>query len=86
MNENLDSNIETFVIAWTSRTQNAVLQKYGQMLSLDSTHKTCISPESKQCYLYTIVVKCGDTGKGFPVGYMITNANDRYVKIIKIGV
>ena len=48
------------------------------MISLDSTHKTCIDASNKDCYLYTIVARCRTTGKGKPLAWMITNSQAQY--------
>ncbi|KAI7848820.1 hypothetical protein BDC45DRAFT_522384 [Circinella umbellata] len=45
----------------------------GDLVCLDSTHKTCVDGTNHDCYLYTPVARCSITGKGKPLTWMITN-------------
>lgn len=54
------------------------MKRDGDMISLDSTHKTCTYQPNKFCYLYTIVARCNDTGKGKPLVWMFTNSESQY--------
>ncbi|KAI8136614.1 hypothetical protein BJV82DRAFT_639074, partial [Fennellomyces sp. T-0311] len=76
-------NLETheqgmFFVAFMSDWQLEVLKNNGHVISLDSTHKTCVDARSKDCYLYTIVSRCSTTGKGKPLAWMITNSQAQY--------
>lgn len=54
------------------------MRKDGNLISLDSTHKTCVYSHKKFCYLYTIVARCEVTGKGKPLAWMFTNSDSQY--------
>ncbi|KAI7851458.1 hypothetical protein BDC45DRAFT_467240, partial [Circinella umbellata] len=55
-----------------------LLKENGDLVCLDSTHKTCVDGAKHDCYLYTLVARCTTTGKGKPLGWMITNSQAQY--------
>ncbi|KAI7858893.1 hypothetical protein BDC45DRAFT_286145 [Circinella umbellata] len=55
-----------------------LLKENGDLVCLDSTHKTCVDGAKHDCYSYTLVARCTTTGKGKPLGWMITNSQAQY--------
>ena len=55
-----------------------LLKENRDLVCLDSTHKTCVDGAKHDCYLYTLVARCTTTGKGKPLGWMITNSQAQY--------
>ena len=45
---------------------------------MDSTHGTCVDDNGSRCFLYTLVIRSNVTGKGCPVGWMLTNSETHY--------
>lgn len=65
---NLDEYINSaFFVSFLSDWQLSLLMKDSDMVCLDSTHKTCIDGNGKDCYLYTLVARYQVTGKGEPL-------------------
>ncbi|EJD44975.1 hypothetical protein AURDEDRAFT_47582, partial [Auricularia subglabra TFB-10046 SS5] len=59
-------------IGLVSPWQRAMIDKYGDTICLDSTHNTCVAEDGGKVYLYTIVARDRTTGKGTPLGFMLT--------------
>ncbi|KAG2216418.1 hypothetical protein INT45_001375 [Circinella minor] len=77
--KNLDRYEEgMFFFAFMSQWQLKLLKENGDLVSLDSTHKTCVDGTNHDCYLYTLVARCRITGKGKPLTWMITNSQAQY--------
>lgn len=57
-----------------------LLEKYGRIACLDSTHNTCFSAAGREekAFLYTIVLKNLATGKGCPASFMLTPVETQY--------
>ncbi|KAI7888446.1 uncharacterized protein EV154DRAFT_484047 [Mucor mucedo] len=51
-----------------------LLERDGDMLSLDSTHNTCTCQDNKYSSLCIIVARCIDTGKGKPLVWIFTRS------------
>ncbi|KAI8143857.1 hypothetical protein BJV82DRAFT_609663 [Fennellomyces sp. T-0311] len=67
-----------FFVAFMSDWQLEVSKNNGHVSSLESTHKTCVDANSKNCYFYTIVSRWSTTRKGKPLAWMITTSQDQY--------
>ncbi|KAG2220710.1 hypothetical protein INT45_012574 [Circinella minor] len=77
--KNLDRYEEgMFFSAFMSQWQLKLLKENGDLVCLDSTHKTCVDGTNHDCYLYTLVARCRITGKGKPLTWMITNSQAQY--------
>ncbi|KAI7850139.1 hypothetical protein BDC45DRAFT_519087 [Circinella umbellata] len=77
--KNLDRHEEgMFFFAFMSQWQLKLLKENGDLVCLDSTHKTCVDGTNHHCYLYTLVARCRITGKGKPLTWMITNSQAQY--------
>ncbi|CAD6936245.1 unnamed protein product [Tilletia caries] len=64
-----------FMTSW----QIDMLRMHGQdsVVSLDSTHNTCLGFEkAEKVFLYSLVVRSTTTGRGIPVAFMFTNGED----------
>ena len=59
-----------------------LLAKYNRIACLDSTHNTCYSASGRaeKAFLYTVMLKNQETGKGAPAAFMITPSESQYVR------
>ncbi|KAI8143303.1 hypothetical protein BJV82DRAFT_107641 [Fennellomyces sp. T-0311] len=64
-----------FLFAFMSKWQRSVLYLNGGIACLGSTHRTCVDGADSHCYLYTIVARYQETGKGSPLCWMVTNSD-----------
>ncbi len=79
VHRNIEISPGTFIFGWSSPWQQDILTNHQDILCLDATHDTCISPTtSEKCLLYTILIKHKLSGKGIPIAFLITNKGDRY--------
>ncbi len=79
VHRNIGVSPSTFIFGWSSPWQKQILANHQDIICLDATHDTCISPISfEKCLLYTIVIKHKLSGKGIPVAFLVTNKGDRY--------
>lgn len=49
------------------------------MISLDSTHGTCIDVKKGKCYLCTIVCRCNTADKDAPLAWTIKSSGLKYL-------
>ena len=58
-----------------------LLAKYNRIACLDSTHNSCYSASGRaeKAFLYTVMLKNQETGKGAPAAFMITPSESQYV-------
>ena len=61
-----------------------LLAKYNRIACLDSTHNSCYSASGRdeKAFLYTVMLKDRETGKGAPAAFMITPSESQYVYIV----
>ncbi len=83
VHQNIENSPGTFIFGWSSPWQQNLLVSHQDIICLDATHDTCISPAtSEKCLLYTIVIKHKLSGKGVPVAFLVTNKGDRYISML----
>ncbi|KAI7880294.1 uncharacterized protein EV154DRAFT_555341 [Mucor mucedo] len=70
----ITTNEDIIMVSFMSEWQLKLLERDGDMLSLDSTHNTCTCQDFKYCSLYMIVARCSDTGKGKPLVWIFTRS------------
>jgi len=66
-------------MSFATRWQRDALARYGQrIVCMDSTHNTCTGIKvSESVYLYTVLARNQVTGRGVPLAFMLTNAENQ---------
>ncbi|KAF8579579.1 hypothetical protein K439DRAFT_1359286 [Ramaria rubella] len=64
---------EGFAIMLSSPWQQQLLGQFGNMVCLDSMHKTCRGPSDEKIFLTTVLTRDRVTGRGVPLAWLLTN-------------